>query len=62
MNDQSKNARNYNLAQLMVTAAAREIADGEVVDEGEDVVFADGLPRFFLPFRAKYSRSRSLIM
>ena len=34
MNDQSKNARNYNLSQLMVTAAAREIADGEVVFVG----------------------------
>jgi glutaconate CoA-transferase subunit B len=34
MNDQSKKTRNYNLAQLMVTAAAREIADGEVVFVG----------------------------
>jgi glutaconate CoA-transferase subunit B len=30
----SKNATNYSFAQLMVTAAAREIADGEVVFVG----------------------------
>jgi len=30
----SNNAGNYNLSQLMVTAAAREICDGEVVFVG----------------------------
>ena len=32
--DNNNNLGNYNLAQLMVTAAAREIADGEVVFVG----------------------------
>ena len=32
--DNNNNPGNYNLAQLMVTAAAREIADGEVVFVG----------------------------
>jgi glutaconate CoA-transferase subunit B len=34
MNDKNNSTREYNLSQLMVTAAAREIADGEVVFVG----------------------------
>lgn len=34
MNDKYNSTREYNLSQLMVTAAAREIADGEVVFVG----------------------------
>ena len=34
MNNKEKNTIEYNLSQLMVTAAAREIADGEVVFVG----------------------------
>ncbi len=34
MNNKNDNTSNYNRAQLMVTAAAREIADGEVVFVG----------------------------
>ncbi len=34
MNNKNDNPGNYNLAQLMMTAAAREIADGEVVFVG----------------------------
>jgi glutaconate CoA-transferase subunit B len=34
MNTQNKDTKNYTLSQLMVTAAAREIADGEVVFVG----------------------------
>ena len=34
MNDKSNSTSEYNLSQLMVTAAAREIADGEVVFVG----------------------------
>jgi glutaconate CoA-transferase subunit B len=32
--NKGNNTSNYNLSQLMVTAAAREIADGEVVFVG----------------------------
>ena len=34
MNVQNNDTKNYTLSQLMVTAAAREIADGEVVFVG----------------------------
>jgi glutaconate CoA-transferase subunit B len=34
MNDKNNATSNYNLSQLMITAAAREIADGEVVFVG----------------------------
>ena len=34
MSDHINHSSKYNLAQLMVTAAAREIADGEVVFVG----------------------------